>query len=66
MSLANKYQQKTKGFIMNELLIENITKNKCVECNEKLTSWENTYCIICEPDETDEYEYQDYELGGDE
>ena len=51
---------------MNELLIENITNTKCIECNDKLTSWENTYCIICEPDETDEYEYQDYELEGDE
>jgi hypothetical protein len=38
---------------MNELLIENITKNKCVECDEKLTSWENVYCILCEPDEWD-------------
>jgi hypothetical protein len=35
---------------MTELLIENITNLKCVECNEKLTSWENTYCILCEPD----------------
>lgn len=35
---------------MTELLIENITNLKCVECNEKLTSWENVYCIICEPD----------------
>ena len=50
---------------MNELLIENITKNKCVECGDKLTSWENTYCIICEPDESYEYEYQDYELAGE-
>jgi len=56
MSLANKYQQKTKGFIMNELLIENITNTKCIECGDKLTSWENTYCIICEPENYSEYE----------
>jgi hypothetical protein len=35
---------------MTELAYENITKNKCVECGDKLTAWENTYCIICEPD----------------
>ncbi len=35
---------------MIEFAIENITNTKCVECNEKLTDWENVYCIICEPD----------------
>jgi hypothetical protein len=35
---------------MNELALENITSTKCVECDDKLTSWENTWCIICEPD----------------
>lgn len=45
---------------MNELALENITKNKCMTCQDKLTAWENTYCIICEPDENCEY---DYELG---
>lgn len=39
---------------MNELLIENITNTKCVECNDQLTDWETSgYCIICEPDEWD-------------
>lgn len=36
---------------MTELLIENITSNKCVMCKDLLTDWENTYCILCEPDE---------------
>jgi hypothetical protein len=35
---------------MTELAYENITKTKCVECGDKLTPWENVYCIICEPD----------------
>ena len=35
---------------MTELAYENITKTKCVECGDKLTAWENVYCIICEPD----------------
>jgi hypothetical protein len=38
---------------MNELLVENITKTRCTICNDKLTSWENVYCIICAPDEWD-------------
>jgi RNA polymerase subunit RPABC4/transcription elongation factor Spt4 len=39
---------------MNELALENITKTKCLECGDNLTSWETTgYCIICEPDEYD-------------
>jgi len=36
---------------MNELLIENITNTKCIECDDKLTAWEINYCIMCEPDE---------------
>ena len=45
---------------MNELTyVENITKNKCVTCNDKLTAWENTYCIMCEPDEF-EFESEEY------
>ena len=42
---------------MNELALENITSTECVECGDKLTSWENTWCIICEPDY---YEIQAY------
>ena len=40
---------------MTELTyVENITRNKCVECGDKLTSWETSgYCIMCEPDEYD-------------
>lgn len=38
---------------MNELALENITTNRCLECDDKLTSWEAGYCIICEPDEYD-------------
>jgi hypothetical protein len=39
---------------MNELLIENITNTKCIECDDQLTDWETSgYCIICEPDEWD-------------
>lgn len=39
---------------MNELALENITNTKCIECDDKLTSWEMSgYCIICEPDEYD-------------
>jgi hypothetical protein len=44
---------------MNELLIENITKNKCVECGEKLTSWENKFCIMCESDQEIENYFED-------
>ena len=35
---------------MTELALENITRTKCVECGDKLTDWENTYCVMCEPD----------------
>jgi hypothetical protein len=47
---------------MNELTyVENITKRKCVECNDKLTDWEtNGYCVICEPDTFDEFESDEY------
>lgn len=38
---------------MTELALENITKTKCVECGDKLTAWENVYCIICEPESID-------------
>lgn len=38
---------------MTELALENITNTKCVECGDKLTEWENVYCIICEPDTLD-------------
>jgi len=36
---------------MNELALENITKVKCLKCNDKLTAWEINYCIICESDQ---------------
>ena len=39
---------------MTELALENITKVKCLTCGDKLTAWEDTYCIICESDK--EYE----------
>ena len=61
MSLANKSQHYRKVSSMTELALENITKTKCVECGDKLTAWENTYCIICEPDEFEsEFELNDY------
>ena len=41
---------------MTELALESITKTKCLECGDKLTAWENVYCIICQPDE---YEFVD-------
>ena len=42
---------------MNELdYTENITANKCAVCGDKLTDWENGYCIMCEPDD---YETED-------
>lgn len=28
--------------------VEVITKNKCVECGDKLTPFESSLCIICE------------------
>ena len=50
----------TKGDSMNELALENITKTKCLECGDSLTSWETSgYCIICEPDEYDIYKLSD-------
>ena len=36
---------------MDNLLIENVTATKCVMCGDLLTDWEDTYCIMCEPDE---------------
>lgn len=27
-----------------------MTNTKCVTCNDKLTVWEDTYCILCEGD----------------
>jgi len=44
---------------MNELLFENVTKIKCVTCGDKLTSWENTYCIMCEPDYTQDFDLEE-------
>lgn len=29
-------------------IVENITKNKCAICGDKLTAWENSICILCE------------------
>jgi Zn finger protein HypA/HybF involved in hydrogenase expression len=43
-------------------IVEDITTNRCRECNDKLTSWETSgYCIMCEPDEVSEYEDTDEE-----
>jgi hypothetical protein len=50
MSLANKSQHKKKGNSMTELALENITRTRCLTCNDKLTDWEDTFCIMCEPD----------------
>jgi hypothetical protein len=36
---------------MTELALENITKNKCMTCQDKLTAWEINYCIMCESDQ---------------
>jgi hypothetical protein len=36
---------------MTELAFENITKNKCMTCQDKLTAWEINYCIMCESDQ---------------
>jgi hypothetical protein len=36
---------------MTELALENITKNKCLTCDDKLTAWEINYCIMCESDQ---------------
>ena len=35
--------------------VELITKNKCVECGDKLTVWEDTYCILCDVCECEGY-----------
>ena len=59
VSLRNQQINLTqkKGNSMNELALENITTTKCVECGDKLTSWETSgYCIICEPDTFEEFE----------
>lgn len=46
---------------MNELTyIENVTKQKCVTCGDKLTDWENTYCVMCEPDTFEEFESEEW------
>lgn len=39
-----------KGYIMIDYDddVEVITKNKCVECGDKLTPYETLVCIICE------------------
>lgn len=34
---------------MTELTyVENITRNKCAECGDKLAPWEGTLCCICD------------------
>ena len=38
---------------MNIDFAENITTTACAVCGDFLTDWENTYCILCEPDEYD-------------
>lgn len=46
---------------MNEMtIVENITKNKCAVCGDKLTAWEDTYCVICSSD-FDEDDFEDEE-----
>jgi len=46
---------------MSELAFENITKNKCMTCQDKLTAWEINYCIICESDqEIEDYFEEDF------
>lgn len=47
---------------MSELeIVENITKRKCIECNDKLTSWETSgYCVMCEPDNFEEFESEEW------
>jgi hypothetical protein len=37
-----------KMFNIEEEYAEFMTKDKCVECDDKLTVWEETYCIICD------------------
>jgi len=45
---------------MNELDFENITKQKCLTCNDKLTSWEINYCIMCESNSEIEDSLQEF------
>ena len=44
---------------MTELAFENITKNKCAICDDKLTAWETNYCIMCESDQEIENFFED-------
>ena len=44
---------------MTELAFENITKNKCLTCDDKLTAWEINYCIMCESDQEIENYFDD-------
>jgi len=51
---------------MNELgyagvsnLMENITNTKCIECNDRLTSWEIRLCILCDNESEQEFEFDD-------
>ena len=44
---------------MTELAFENITKNKCITCQDKLTAWEINYCIMCESDQEIENFFDD-------
>lgn len=48
---------------MTELtVVENVTNRKCVECGDKLTSWETSgYCIMCEPDEIADFDTESEE-----
>ena len=46
-----KLLTKERGIQMDNLLIENVTAQKCVVCSDLLTDWEETYCIMCEPEE---------------
>ena len=44
---------------MTELALENITKNKCMTCQDKLTAWEINYCMMCESDQEIENFFSD-------
>jgi len=33
---------------MTEFALENTTKQKCLECGDTLTVWENKICILCD------------------
>jgi len=55
MDIRNKYtssmcQSHRRGVTMINYDddVEVITKNKCVECGDKLTPYETLVCIICE------------------